>query len=393
MADYYAPALSYSGIGEILRQQNILKGLGQYGLTPSQVEKYAQAAIAQMYEPYVNRATRMYELSLQDQRARQQLALQQEELDFRKEQAQQAVRASTLGALANIGGTIGLGYLASKYLKPGQSPAVTTYSTGLSPSGFSLGYTGELLSMPGVVSSAIPSAETALASPALTAGIRSLAGASGYASPTALPGALSVGRFGVESSLAPSATTAQGTSFLSSLTSSPYFIPGVSGVLRTGVGLLAGEKPGRAVSSGAGTAAGAYIGSLFPGVGTVVGAILGNVVGSLFGGCIIISAVHGKDSEEVDIARRFRDTFLDLPTLRGYYFIADRVVPLMELYPDFKQHIKTTLVDRLIRFGRAFFADKRPSNTDICTTINFLTLCRYFGLQMAAYRRSNGEVI
>ena len=359
MAYYYAPALSYSGIGEILRQQNILKGLGQYGLTPSQIEKYAQAAIAQMYEPYVNRATRMYELSLQDQRARQ-------ELDFRKEQAQQAVRASTLGALTNLAGTAGLGYLGYKLLlKPSDVTNVvpTVANTGLTSSSF-------------VFSPLTP---------------RDLSGMGAYTGSSA-------GTAGTAGTTAGAAGTAgeTATSGLSSLTSSPYFIPGVGGALRTGIGLVTGEEPKKAISSGVGTAVGAYIGQAIapvPGIGAVIGGAIGSVVGNLFRGCIIISAIHGRDSEEVDIARRFRDSFLDLPTLRGYYFLADRVVPLMELDPNFKQHVKQTLVDRLIRFGRAFFAKKQADNIDTNTTINFLTLCRCLGLQMTSYHRLNGEVI
>ena len=372
MADFYLnPALSYSGVGPLLRQQSISRALGQHGLTPSQLDTYAQAAIREMYQPAMNRAIRMYELAQADKRAQEQLGLQREELGFKKEQAEQAAKASTLGALTSLAGTAGLGYLGYKaLLKPSDVTNVvpTVANTGLT----SVASTGATSSGPFVVNQGL----------SLTPGTVTQT---------------TTGPFAVNESLALGATeSGAASSGLSSLTSSPYFIPGVSGVIRTGIGLATGEEPKKAISSGVGTAVGASIGSaIAPGIGTVIGSILGNVVGSLFGGgggCIIIS-IHGRDSEEVDIARRFRDSFLDLPTLRGYYFLADRVVPLMELDPNFKQHVKQTLVDRLIRFGRAFFAKKQADNIDTNTTINFLTLCRCLGLQMTSYHRLNGEVI
>jgi len=380
----------------LLRQQSILRALGQHGLTPSQLDTYAQAAIREMYQPAMNRAIRTYELAQADKRAQEQLGLQQEqlrlqreELGFKKEQAEQAAKASTLSAVAGLAGTAGLGYLGYKALKPEFIPLSSNVTALPSTSSF---------------------VSSALTPVALTA--RDLSGMGAYTSASMFPklGALGGEQFAVKASLGPLGTTAgtagtagttagTATSALSSLTSSPYFIPGVSGVLRTGFGLATGEEPKKAISSGVGTAVGAYIGQAIapvPVIGAVVGSILGNVVGSLFGGgggCIIISAIHGRDSEEVDIARRFRDSFLDLPTLRGYYFLADRVVPLMELDPNFKQHVKQTLVDRLIRFGKAFFAKKQADDIDTNTTINFLTLCRCLGLQMTSYHRLNGEVI
>jgi len=386
MADFYLnPALSYSGVGPLLRQQSILRALGQHGLTPSQLDTYAQAAIREMYQPAMNRAIRMYELAQADKRAQEQLGLQREELGFKKEQAEQAAKASTLSAVAGLAGTAGLGYLGYKALKPEFIPLSSNVTALPSTSSF---------------------VSSALTPVALTA--RDLSGMGAYTSASMFPklGALGGEQFAVKASLGPLGTTAgtagtagttagTATSALSSLTSSPYFIPGVGGALRIGIGLATGEEPKKAISSGVGTAVGAYIGQAIapvPGIGAIVGGAIGNFVGNLFG-CIIISAIHGRDSEEVDIARRFRDSFLDLPTLRGYYFLADRVVPLMELDPNFKQHVKQTLVDRLIRFGRAFFAKKQADNIDTNTTINFLTLCRCLGLQMTSYHRLNGEVI
>ena len=375
MADFYLnPALSYSGVGPLLRQQSISRALGQHGLTPSQLDTYAQAAIREMYQPAMNRAIRMYELAQADKRAQEQLGLQREELGFKKEQAEQAAKASKLSAVAGLAGTAGLGYLGYKALKPEFIPLSSNVTALPSTSSF---------------------VSSALTPVALTA--RDLSGTGAYTSASMFPKLEALGGQFAVKPLGTTAGTAgtAGTTALSSLTSSPYFIPGVGGALRIGFGLATGEEPKKAISSGVGTAVGAYIGQAIapvPGIGAIVGGAIGNFVGNLFG-CIIISAIHGRDSEEVDIARRFRDSFLDLPTLRGYYFLADRVVPLMELDPNFKQHVKQTLVDRLIRFGRAFFAKKQADNIDTNTTINFLTLCRCLGLQMTSYHRLNGEVI
>jgi len=317
---YYAPALSFTGVGNILEQENIRRALGQTGLTPSQLDRYARAAINEMYIPYQNRMT-----------SEQRLAEERRQFDVKQQLAEDVLKqqqgAGLLGAITNIGTTLGGGYLMYKALKP-STPTPTPTPT-------------------------------------------------------------------------PTTATQTGTtqSTWSALTSSPYFAPAAAGGLRAIGGLVSGERPERALARGAGTAAGTYAGAqigtaIFPGVGTVIGSIIGSVVTDLLGdSCIIVTAIHGRDSEQVDIARRFRDTFLDSPTLRGYYFLAEQIVPFMKLYPDFKHYVKTLLVDKLIQFGRAVF-DKQPvSDEAISTTLSFLSTCRQIGLGIPQYKRMNGEVI
>jgi hypothetical protein len=77
-----------------------------------------------------------------------------------------------------------------------------------------------------------------------------------------------------------------------------------------------------------------------------VGTILKSV------GCIIVTTATHPDSEEVNITRAYRDKFLDKETLRGYYIIAEKVVPLMQKYRWFKKLVKKVLVDNLIEYGR-----------------------------------------
>ena len=358
---YYAPALSFTGVGNILEQENIRRALGQTGLTPSQLDRYARAAINEMYIPYQNRMM-----------SEEKLAEERRQFDIKQQLAEDVLKqqqgAGLLGAITNIGTTLGGGYLMYKALKPKEPTTPTpSISTALSP------------------------------------GISIAQSTPEYISYTIQPGAIERA-YGLTGETTGAGAGAQaGTqatqSTWSALTSSPYFAPAAAGGLRAIGGLVSGERPERALARGAGTAAGTYAGAqigtaIFPGVGTVIGSIIGSVVTDLVGdSCIIVTAIHGRDSEQVDIARRFRDTFLDSPTLRGYYFLAEQIVPFMKLYPDFKHYVKTLLVDKLIQFGRAVF-DKQPvSDEAISTTLSFLSTCRQIGLGIPQYKRMNGEVI
>ncbi len=111
-----------------------------------------------------------------------------------------------------------------------------------------------------------------------------------------------------------------------------------------------------------------------------------------FSRCIIVSACCGDDSEEVNIARKFRDDFMDTNMLRGYYILADNIVPFMERNSHVKQHIKTNLVDYLIDYGRnLYYGDPMDEKCPIITQ-QFLDLCSNIGKKTPVYVRSNGEV-
>jgi len=117
-------------------------------------------------------------------------------------------------------------------------------------------------------------------------------------------------------------------------------------------------------------------------------------------GCIIITAATAPDSYEVQVAREYRDWFLSPSTLRGYYIIAERVVPIMRKYRVIKGLIKRHLVDNLIIFARWQLGNHgideqmaRPSNTAICVTSVFLFLCDIIGSKTRSYIRFNGEIV
>jgi len=110
--------------------------------------------------------------------------------------------------------------------------------------------------------------------------------------------------------------------------------------------------------------------------------------------CIIITAATSPYSYEVNLARVFRDEFLGPITLRGYYMIADKVVPLMRKSALFKKIVKKHLIDHLIKYGEWVFGmSKRQPHKSTTITKNFLKLCRFFGSFKSFYIRSNGEIL
>jgi len=162
-----------------------------------------------------------------------------------------------------------------------------------------------------------------------------------------------------------------------------------------------GKKAGRMKGAAAGAAAGAGYGTLVaPGVGTAAGAVIGGVMGYFGaksseggGGCIIVSAATDPASEEVQIARAYRDRFLSRQTLRGYYIIAEKIVPLMIKHEWFKKIVKKCLVDKLVEYGREKLGlgGKAPLVSRIITKL-FLSLCNVTGKTVPVFVRSNGEV-
>lgn len=112
------------------------------------------------------------------------------------------------------------------------------------------------------------------------------------------------------------------------------------------------------------------------------------------GGCIIVTACTHRDSYEVGITREYRDRFLDAETLRGYYMLAEKVVPVMKKHGWTKRIIKRFLVDPLISYGEHAldYTDIRPSAYAVMVKVFFLTLCRKVGEKRAQFVRANGEI-
>ena len=117
--------------------------------------------------------------------------------------------------------------------------------------------------------------------------------------------------------------------------------------------------------------------------------------------CIIVTACCGRDSLGVMIAREYRDRFADRKTLRGYYMIAEVIVPVMVKSKKIRAWVKNHIVDRLCVYGlhRLNEADGKkhdwkPDRKTELTAKGFLFLCRAAGSLRKFFRRSvTGEVV
>lgn len=112
-------------------------------------------------------------------------------------------------------------------------------------------------------------------------------------------------------------------------------------------------------------------------------------------GCIIVTACTSADSEEVNIAREFRDKFLTPEQLRGYYMIAEKVVPWIHRFPWVKWVVKRFLVDNLIAYGRYALSSRAPyaGDTAVFVTTYFLRFCGAVGRKRTVFVRANGETV
>lgn len=160
-----------------------------------------------------------------------------------------------------------------------------------------------------------------------------------------------------------------------------------------------GEKTERmAASTGMGMAGGALAGAAYGSIaglpGALVGAVVGGIIGAVGGSCIIVTACHGKDSPEVDITREYRDRFMEKDQIRGYYMIAEKVVPLMKESRELTELIKLTLVDKLIEYGKFKLGYEHMIPHDAMrVSLAFLDLCEKTGKSVTEFTRSNGEVV
>lgn len=108
-------------------------------------------------------------------------------------------------------------------------------------------------------------------------------------------------------------------------------------------------------------------------------------------GCIIVTACTDRNSPEVELTREYRDRFLSPEQLRGYYMIAETILPYVKKHKTF---VKRILVDNLIEYGR-YALDKtsdKPSLKSRIITRTFLYLCKAVGRTRKQFIRANGEV-
>jgi hypothetical protein len=121
---------------------------------------------------------------------------------------------------------------------------------------------------------------------------------------------------------------------------------------------------------------------------------VGSFIGGIFDDCIIVTACNGKDSSEVDITRRYRDEFMSREAVRGYYMIAEKVVPVMNESKAIKESIKKELVDRLIEYGKFRLGESDRCSADAeRISLKFLADCERVGKTIDSYIRVNGEEV
>lgn len=122
---------------------------------------------------------------------------------------------------------------------------------------------------------------------------------------------------------------------------------------------------------------------------------ISNLFGSIKKACIIVTACTHEHSPEVEIARRYRDKFLSQHQLRGYYMIAEKLVPRMVTSPRLTRFIKRWLVDPLIAYGRHALDKTAPAPGKYARLITnlFLGLIALTGRTRKQFTRANGEVI
>jgi hypothetical protein len=110
--------------------------------------------------------------------------------------------------------------------------------------------------------------------------------------------------------------------------------------------------------------------------------------------CIIITCCTSPDSDEVNLARAYRDQFLTPEELRGYYMLAEETVPKLLADPAYKQHIQEALVAPLIQYG-AWRLGRSEACPEAAQRIaeDFIAVCRARGASVASFTRSNGEVV
>jgi hypothetical protein len=108
--------------------------------------------------------------------------------------------------------------------------------------------------------------------------------------------------------------------------------------------------------------------------------------------CIIVTACTDRHSPEVEIAREYRDKFMSADQLRGYYMIAEAVMPWVVRHRAF---VKKHFVDRLVEYGRYHLghSEKMPCRASCAVTRGFLMLCGLAGRRKRFFVRCNGEAV
>jgi hypothetical protein len=102
---------------------------------------------------------------------------------------------------------------------------------------------------------------------------------------------------------------------------------------------------------------------------------------------IFISAYDGL----LPIVRRYRDEHMNEKNRRGYYRIADKIVPIMEKSKMFKWLVRFFMTGPMVRYGKYFYGEGKIGIVFKPITKFWLGFFELFGKK--PYIRRNGEVV
>jgi hypothetical protein len=161
----------------------------------------------------------------------------------------------------------------------------------------------------------------------------------------------------------------------------------VSGTIASAAseGTMAGV--GGALSEAAFTATG-------EGILADIGAYIFDVIVAV-AACIIVTCCTDGDKEKIEICRKYKDKFMTRDMIRGYYMLAEPVVPILEKHAWLKRLTKWWLVDNLIEYGSYMIMEthNKPSLLSKVISKGFLRLCKWVGGRRDSFTRKNGEVV
>lgn len=267
--------------------------------------------------------------------AESELAGREQTERFRIEREEEAgkvqARAATTSGAIQLASAVPQAFLTHKLLSDALATPATTTIQGVTAPGTAIAPTGETIAAGGVFQPSTTAVSSGATGGLATAGAFALPAAAGFGA--------------------------------------SRMIGGANKETKIGAGFVAGAITGAAYGSVAGP------------FGIIGGAIVGGVMGAAGGSCIIVTACTDPHSHEVEISREFRDKYLGPVTLRGYYIIAEKLVPVIKKHGWVKKIVKRVLVDSLVDYGEFMLEkkDTKPRLTSTVITESFLWCCKAAG--------------
>jgi hypothetical protein len=108
---------------------------------------------------------------------------------------------------------------------------------------------------------------------------------------------------------------------------------------------------------------------------------------------IIMTAVHGSNSPEVEVCRKYK-RFMTPAQLRGYYVFAEPACYVMAKHPAIKPYFRKHLTMRFVDYALYRLGERKawPRLLSFIVSKAFLGMCGYLGRKVSTYTRENGEV-